>query len=68
MTPDGAALPRIVVTAAVIEEHGRFLVTRRPDGVHLEGMWEFPGGKCEPGESHRASLEREISRLCTALF
>jgi 8-oxo-dGTP diphosphatase len=53
-------LPRIVVTAAVIEKDGKFLVTRRPDGVHLEGLWEFPGGKCEGGESHVASLEREI--------
>jgi mutator protein MutT len=35
-------------------------VTRRPRGVHLEGYWEFPGGKCEPAESHCACLEREI--------
>jgi len=48
------------VTAAVIEKDGKFLVTRRPGGVHLEGLWEFPGGKCEEGESHVASLEREI--------
>ena len=52
---------RIVVTAAVIERDGTFLVTRRPSGVHLEGYWEFPGGKCEDGESHVASLEREIA-------
>ena len=52
---------RIVVTAAVIERDGAFLVTRRPSGVHLEGYWEFPGGKCEDGESHIASLEREIA-------
>jgi 8-oxo-dGTP diphosphatase len=55
------SLPRIVVTAAVIEENGRFLVTRRPSGVHLEGYWEFPGGKCEEGESYAASLSREIA-------
>lgn len=62
MNPDtGIELPRIVVTAAVIEENGKFLVTRRPDGVHLEGLWEFPGGKCEEGESHTASLGREIA-------
>jgi mutator protein MutT len=61
MVRDPLTPPRIVVTAAVIEENGRFLVTRRPDGVHLEGLWEFPGGKCEPGESHAASLEREIA-------
>ena len=52
---------RIVVTAAVIERDGAVLVTRRPSGVHLEGYWEFPGGKCEDGESHIASLEREIA-------
>jgi 8-oxo-dGTP diphosphatase len=52
--------PRIVVTAAVIERDGAFLVTRRLEGVHLEGFWEFPGGKCEPGESHTACIKREI--------
>lgn len=51
---------RVIVTAAVVERDGTFLVTRRLKGVHLEGFWEFPGGKCEPGESHRACLEREI--------
>ena len=51
---------RIVVTAAVIERDHAFLVTRRPRGVHLEGCWEFPGGKCEPNESHDACLRREI--------
>ena len=52
--------PRIVVTAAVVERDGCFLVTRRPRGVHLEGCWEFPGGKCDAGESHAACLEREM--------
>jgi 8-oxo-dGTP diphosphatase len=50
----------IVVAAAVIERDGQFLVTRRPPGVHLEGVWEFPGGKCEPGESLAGCLEREL--------
>jgi len=58
---DASAPHRIVVTAAVIAHDDAFLVTRRPSGVHLEGYWEFPGGKCEPGESHVASLEREIA-------
>jgi 8-oxo-dGTP diphosphatase len=53
-------MTRLIVTAAVIEEDGRFLVTRRPQGVHLEGHWEFPGGKCEPGESLDACLRREL--------
>jgi len=50
----------IVVTAAVIDRDGRFLVTRRQQGVHLEGYWEFPGGKCEAGESLDACLVREL--------
>ena len=52
--------PRIVVTAAVVERDGCFLLTRRVRGSHLEGCWEFPGGKCEPGESLEACLAREI--------
>ncbi len=50
----------IVVTAAVIDRDGRFLVTRRQQGVHLEGYWEFPGGKCDAGESLDACLAREL--------
>ena len=50
----------IVVTAAVIDRDGRFLVTRRQQGVHLEGYWEFPGGKCDAGESLEACLAREL--------
>ena len=50
----------VVVAAAVIERDDRFLLTRRQQGVHLEGCWEFPGGKCEPGETHAACLVREI--------
>lgn len=55
-----ADLPRVVVTAAVVERNGAWLVTRRLAGTHLEGCWEFPGGKCDPGESHAACLEREL--------
>ena len=51
----------IVVAAAVIEREGAVLVTRRLAGAHLEGLWEFPGGKCEPGESIHDCLIREIS-------
>jgi mutator protein MutT len=50
----------IVVAAALIEQGGRLLVTRRPAGVHLEGLWEFPGGKCHEGESLRECLRREL--------
>ena len=61
--PDGEELrvaETIVVTAAVIERDGRFLVTRRQKGVHLEGYWEFPGGKCDANESLSACLAREL--------
>jgi 8-oxo-dGTP diphosphatase len=68
--PDVEELPRlpvpsrtmnpIVVTAAVVEHDGRFLVTRRPAGVHLAGCWEFPGGKCDAGEALGACLAREL--------
>jgi mutator protein MutT len=51
---------RIVVCAGVIERDGRFLITRRQQGVHLEGLWEFPGGKCEPGETLSGCLAREL--------
>jgi 8-oxo-dGTP diphosphatase len=50
----------IVVSAAVIEREGTFLITRRQAGIHLEGHWEFPGGKCEPDESLAACMTREI--------
>ena len=50
----------IVVTAAVIEQNDHFLVTRRQAGVPLEGYWEFPGGKCDPGESLTTCLAREL--------
>jgi len=50
----------IVVTAAVVEQEGRFLVTERLPGVHLAGYWEFPGGKCEDGESLTVCLAREL--------
>lgn len=50
----------IAVVAAVIDDGGRFLVTRRQDGVHLAGYWEFPGGKVGESESHAAALKREL--------
>ena len=50
----------LIVVAAVIEQDGRFLVTRRQAGVHLAGMWEFPGGKIDPDETHVHALKREL--------
>jgi 8-oxo-dGTP diphosphatase len=54
------ATPSTVVTAAVVERAGLLLVARRVDGTHLAGHWEFPGGKCEPGESPEDCLAREL--------
>ena len=60
MTNDQRPTTTLVVTAAVIEIDGRFLVTRRQKGVHLEGFWEFPGGKCDKDEARRHCLAREL--------
>lgn len=50
----------IVVVAAVIERDDAFLVTLRPEGSHLSGRWEFPGGKVHDHENHFEALRREI--------
>jgi 8-oxo-dGTP diphosphatase len=50
----------VTVVAAVVERHGRILLTRRQVGAHLGGLWEFPGGKPESGESLEAALRREM--------
>jgi mutator protein MutT len=50
----------VVVAAAIVERDGRFLLTRRLKGTHLAGAWEFPGGKCERGETLEACLVREL--------
>lgn len=53
--------PIVTVAAAIIRRDGRFLLTERPEGVHLGGRWEFPGGKVEPGESLESALVREVA-------
>jgi mutator protein MutT len=53
-------VPPLVVVAAVIERDDHFLLTLRPSGTHLEGHWEFPGGKCMPHETHEEALRREL--------
>ena len=57
-SPPGSSA--LVVVAAVIEQDDAFLVTRRQAGVHLAGLWEFPGGKIDPSESHADALRREM--------
>jgi mutator protein MutT len=49
-----------VVAAAVIDAAGRVLIAQRPEGKHLAGGWEFPGGKLEAGEERIAGLAREL--------
>jgi len=49
-----------VVMAAVVEKDGRYMICRRGPGRRLEGYWEFPGGKLEPGETPEAGLAREL--------
>jgi 8-oxo-dGTP diphosphatase len=46
--------------AAVIERDGKYLITQRRSTAVLPGLWEFPGGKVEPGESDEAALRREL--------
>ena len=52
--------PVIEVAAALIFRHTKLLIAQRPPGVHLAGLWEFPGGKRESGETYEACLQREI--------
>ncbi|ODP37891.1 (deoxy)nucleoside triphosphate pyrophosphohydrolase [Sphingomonas turrisvirgatae] len=52
--------PLIVVAAALIDAEGRVLVQRRPPGKPMAGLWEFPGGKLDPGETPEAALCREL--------
>ena len=51
---------KITVTAALIWQGGKILITKRPEGSHLEGLWEFPGGKREGSESLEECIAREI--------
>ena len=55
------ALPTVLVVAvALIDTDGRVLIAQRPEGKTLAGLWEFPGGKVEPGERPEAALIREL--------
>jgi len=52
--------PLIVTAAALIDADGRVLLQQRPEGGSMAGLWEFPGGKVEPGETPEAALVREL--------
>jgi 8-oxo-dGTP diphosphatase len=51
----------IVVAAALIDGDGRVLIQQRPPGKNMAGLWEFPGGKVDLGETPEAALVRELS-------
>jgi len=50
----------LVAAVALIDEDGRVLLAQRPEGKPMAGLWEFPGGKVEPGETPEDALIREI--------
>jgi 8-oxo-dGTP diphosphatase len=52
--------PPVIVSAGVVIEGARVLLSQRKTGTHLAGAWEFPGGKVEPGEDPRDALAREL--------
>ena len=54
----------VLVAAAVVRHEGRILLTKRPAGTHLEGFWEFPGGKVELDEDPRDAVARECREEC----
>jgi 8-oxo-dGTP diphosphatase len=50
----------LVVAVALVDADGRVLIAQRPEGKQLAGLWEFPGGKLEPGERPEDALIREL--------
>ena len=52
---------KIRVVGAMIEKDGRYLITQRPPTASLPLLWEFPGGRVEPGETDQSALARELA-------
>ena len=58
---DNGTMPVVIVSAvALVDADGRVLLARRPAGKKMAGLWEFPGGKVEAGETPEAALIREL--------
>ncbi|MEM6667341.1 MAG: (deoxy)nucleoside triphosphate pyrophosphohydrolase [Pseudomonadota bacterium] len=51
----------LVAACALVDIDGRVLIAKRPEGKAMAGLWEFPGGKVEPGETPEAALIRELN-------
>ena len=66
--PEGVVLVIEVAAALIRDAAGRYLITQRRSGSHLEGLWEFPGGKREAGETLDACLRRELTEELSATF
>jgi 8-oxo-dGTP diphosphatase len=61
MTKQTGARPLLIVAAAaLVRSDGRLLLQQRPEGKHMSGLWEFPGGKVESGEHPEGALVREL--------
>lgn len=60
--PTTSAKPTVLVAAvALIDRDGRVLIAQRPPGKSMAGLWEFPGGKIDPGETPEQALVRELA-------
>ncbi len=61
-TQSGSGQPLVLVAAVVlVDADGRVLLARRPEGKAMAGLWEFPGGKVDPGETPETALIRELA-------